>query len=99
MPGRTLTRYAMVALVSLALGGAVWARATFLSPHVLTNGQSYNLVLKTSSGTEYTAAPLQEGTSKGMRSYAFTDGTGQRSAGSSWSGLYGAEADVQFYFQ
>ncbi|HYM64989.1 MAG TPA: hypothetical protein VES68_00670 [Candidatus Sulfotelmatobacter sp.] len=82
-------------------GGSVWATANFSSIHTLANGQSYNLVLKTSSDTEYTVAPIQEGRSKGMRSYAFTNGVAQRTtnAGSSWSGLYGSEADLQFYFK
>ena len=86
-------------------GGSVWATVGFGSSHVLANGQTYNLVISCADGTQYTAAPLQEGTTKGLRSFAFTDGQAEKTTngGSSWSLLYPvadtAQADLQFFFQ
>ncbi len=88
-----------------ALGGNTWARATFLSPHVLASGQTYNLRLSTADGTQYIAVPVQEGTTKGMLSTCFTDGDGQGTTdgGSSWQYLYpyldNGLQDLQFYFE
>jgi hypothetical protein len=82
-------------------GGAAWARAKFATPHVLTNGQSYNLRLSTAADTQYTATPVQEGTDKGLVSYRFTDGDGQATTngGSRWTNLYRwGYVDLQFYF-
>ena len=86
-------------------GGSVWATVAFGSSHVLANGQTYNLVMSCADGTEYTAAPLQEGTTKGLRSFAFTDGQAEKTTngGSSWGLLYPvpstAVSDLQFFFQ
>jgi len=87
------------------LGGNTWAIANFLSSHVLANGASYNLVLSSPADTQYIAVPVQEGTTKGMFSRAFTDGDGQgtRDGGSTWPYLYPylatARQDLQFYLR
>jgi hypothetical protein len=84
------------------LGGNTWASATFASLHVLEDGHTYNLRLSTSSDTQYIAVPVQEGTDKGLASYRFTDGDGQKTTdgGSTWSNLYEfGYVDLQFYFQ
>lgn len=83
-------------------GGAVWAKGTFTTPRILTAG-AYNLVLKTASGTEYTAAPLQDGITKGLLSPAYRGGGAEKSSGGSWTPLYPytdtAMVDLQFYFE
>jgi hypothetical protein len=87
---------------SSTLGGNTWAIANFGSSHVLANGQTYNLRLTTSSDTQYVAVPVQEGTDKGLASYRFTDGDGQKTVngGSSWANLYlWGYVDLQFYLQ
>ena len=84
------------------LGGNTWAEVTFLSPHALANGATYNLVLSTASDTQYVAVPVQEGTDKGLLSYRFTDGDGQRTTngGSTWANLYlWGYTDLQFYLR
>jgi len=82
-------------------GGAVWATVVFASPHVLANGSTYHLRISTAPDTQYTTFPVQEGTPKGLLSYRFTDGSGQRTTdGSSWADIYGqGPADLQFYLR
>ncbi len=82
-------------------GGSVWVGVTFGSAHTLVNGTSYNLRLTTPSGTEYTAAPIREGTDVGLMSTAFRDGSGQSSGnGTTWADLYQySPVDIQFYFR
>lgn len=83
-------------------GGAVWVTAAFASGHVLTNGSSYNLVLSTDAGTEYTAACILQGDSVGMGSFAFRDGGGEKTTdgGSTWDPLYAFDdVDIQFSFR
>jgi hypothetical protein len=81
-------------------GGAVWVTAHFTSPHVLSNGASYNLRVSTASGTTYTTFPVRAGTDKGIDAFAFSGGTGQSTAnGSTWTDLYlYSHQDLQFYF-
>jgi hypothetical protein len=80
-------------------GGAVWVTANFSSPHVLSNGSSYNLRISTASGTTYTTFPVRAGTDKGFGAYAFSGGTGQSTTnGSTWTDLYlKSHQDLQFY--
>jgi hypothetical protein len=82
-------------------GGAVWVTATFSSPHILTNGASYNLRLSTAADSAYTTVPIREGTDAGFRSDRFTDGSGQQTTdGVSWSDIYTwSPVDLQFYFR
>jgi hypothetical protein len=82
-------------------GGAVWVTAAFGSPHVLTNGASYNLRLSTAGDTSYTTVPVREGTDAGFRSERFTDGSGQRTTdGATWRDMYAwSPVDLQFYFR
>ena len=85
--------------------GNTWAVATFLAPHVLVNGATYNLVLSSPADTQYVAVPVQEGTTKGMLSRAFTDGDGQKTSngGSTWAYLYpyldNGRQDLQFFLR
>lgn len=89
---------------SAALSGNTWATVNFGASYTLAAGQTYDLVLSTTSGTQYIAVPVQEGTTKGLRSRAFTDGDGQKTTnGSSWANLYQwtdvARTDLQFVFR
>jgi hypothetical protein len=92
--------------------GSVWVTGTFGSAYRLTDGDTYNLRLVTSSDTTYSAVPLREGTdcgsaggpgnTTGFRSTRFTDGDGQRSTngGSTWANLYQySPVDLQFYMK
>jgi hypothetical protein len=84
------------------LGGNTWASGAFASPHLLADGETYSLRLSTLTGTQYVAVPVQEGTSKGLASFRFTDGDGQETtdAGSTWSSLYPYDdVDLQFYLR
>jgi hypothetical protein len=84
-----------------AIGGEVWAIATFVRPHTLKNGVRYDLRLSTYSGTTYTTIPIREGTDAGFISHRFTDGSGQRMVdGAHWGDLYRwSPVDLQFYFR
>lgn len=84
-----------------AAGYEVWATATFLHPHTLFVGASYNLRLSTAAGTTYTTIPIREGTGAGLVSRRFTDGHGQRTTdGKTWSNLYKWDSvDLQFYLR
>jgi hypothetical protein len=80
------------------LGGNTWATIEF-PDLTLESGVTYNLVVSTEGDTMYIAVPLQEGADKGLRSYRFTDGAGQRTTdgGASWSPLYlWSDVDLQF---
>jgi len=81
-------------------GGAVWVTANFSSPHVLSNGSSYNLRISTASGTTYTTFPVRAGTDKGIGAFAFSGGTGQSTTNrSTWRDMYAySHQDLQFYF-
>jgi hypothetical protein len=80
-------------------GGSAWATATFSAQ--LAVG-AYNLVLKTVADSEYTAAPLQDGITKGLLSPAYRGGGAEKTSGTSWVPLYPytdtAVVDLQFYF-
>lgn len=83
------------------LGGNTWATISF-QDLTLESGATYNLVLSTESGTKYIAVPVEEGGSKGLRSYRFTDGAGQvtTDGGSSWPQLYlWSDVDLQFVLE
>jgi len=81
-------------------GGAVWVKASFITPRLLSNGSTYNLRLSTASGTTYTTFPVRAGTDKGLGTFAFSGGTGQSTTnGSAWSDIYlWSHQDLQFYF-
>ena len=70
--------------------GTVWVSTTLDAPVTLRDGTRYDLLLVTSEGTQYTADPIREGTDAGLRSYRFTDGSGQHTldGGESWADLY-----------
>jgi hypothetical protein len=82
-------------------GGQVWVTARFSSSHTLATGSTYNLRLSTASDTTYTATPIRDGRDVGFLSFAFNDGSAQRTTnGSSWADLYQwAGLDLQFYFK
>ncbi len=82
--------------------GTVWVSTTLDAPVTLRDGTRYDLLLVTSEGTQYTADPIREGTDAGLRSYRFTDGSGQHTldGGESWADLYPwSPVDLQFYFR
>lgn len=81
-------------------GGSVWVTAAFSGgPYDLDNGSGYNVRLSCAGTSEYTAACIRDGLDVGFGSYAFRDGSGQRTTdGSSWSNLYlYSPVDIQFY--
>ena len=68
---------------------------------MLLDGTEYHLVLSTPGTSEYTAATIREGTDVGFNSYAFRDGTAQRSSdsGTTWAAPYAfSPVDNQWYF-
>jgi hypothetical protein len=78
-------------------GGAVWADVTFDSPHVLANGQSYNLVLSTAASTTYTTYGIRKGNDYGYSSQTYyNEGRAQYTTGGSWSEWKNGD-DIQFY--
>lgn len=82
-------------------GGSAWVLFDFLTSHVLTDGDTFHLVLSCAGGTVYTSACILQGDSVGMLSFAFRDGGGELTAdgGSSWDPLYAFDdVDIQFYF-
>lgn len=81
-------------------GGAVWCGGYFSSTHILVPGTQYMLRLSCGAATKYTAAPVRQGDDSGMLSFAFREGSGQRTTdGSTWSDLYAfSPVDIQFYF-
>lgn len=86
--------------------GQTWHKVNFSSPRTLTNGNTYNLVLYTSSGTEYWTTVLASGTPYGFTAPThFTDGRSQIALnGSTWQntinewGVVTDRGDLQFYF-
>ena len=83
-------------------GAAAWVSTTLPAPLVLREGGTYELRLSTAADTQYTADPIREGTDSGLRSYRFTDGSGQYTidGGASWADLYSwSPVDLQFYFK
>jgi hypothetical protein len=79
-----------------------WVVVTTSSPTTitLTNGATYNLLLSTASGTQYSMTPIRNGSDVGFSSYAFSEGTGQYSTdgGSTWNDLYPySPENMQFY--
>jgi hypothetical protein len=81
-------------------GGAAWVTANFTSPHILSNGASYNLRVSTASDTTYTTFPVLSGAAWGLDTFVFSGGTGQSTTdGSKWIDLYHKRhQDFQFYF-
>jgi len=83
----------------------VWATYKFASPHVLSVGQTYHLILEVSASSQYQAFPLQKGTAYGFDNTTyFPDGHAEFKSGSSWVGwtVWGVtnrmDGDLQFYF-
>jgi hypothetical protein len=75
-----------------------WVTLTFKSNQILTVGQSYNLVLSTASGSEYSVYEISDGTSVFGSTTCFSDGRGQVTMnGSTWTDL-DSKDDWQFYF-
>ncbi len=78
-----------------------WATLTFASPHTLTKGQSYNVVLTSPGDTSYSIHAVREGPTYGYnpRTY-FNDGYAQYTTGSGWTGFNGGtQGDLQFYLK
>jgi hypothetical protein len=85
-----------------------WGTYLFASPHILTPGQSYQLILSSPSDTVYQGYGIQRASGyKFTNSTFFGDGRGEfsRDNGSTWTGFSQSEnsvdhsdADIQFYF-
>lgn len=75
---------------------------TFASPQTLTSGSTYHLRASTASGTTYSVlAMLCEDSTGTMGSWAFTDGTAQKTTdGTNWTALIsgGFAQNCQLYF-
>jgi hypothetical protein len=80
--------------------GGNWVSITFATPPVLQNGQTYNLRLSAPAGTQFSMVPIRSGADIGFQSYAFPNGTGQKTTdGTTWSDLYPySPENTQFYF-
>lgn len=84
-----------------------WVGITFASPHVLANGQTYNLRMSTPAGTALTMVGVRyrdfddNGTDY-FRSWAFREGRGEKTSdgGASWGGIYQYQDTIntQTYF-
>lgn len=84
-----------------------WAKYQFSTPRTLTNGQTYNVVFSTDSGTQYSVFAVREGKDYGYQPITyFEDGKAQEtsSGGSawvypiSWNSNRDDDGDWQFYF-
>jgi hypothetical protein len=82
-----------------------WTELKFSGPHRLLSGQTYRLVLQSSSSSVYQAYPIRKGNSYGFADTTyFSDGYAQFTQGSSWAGWtqWGTtnrtDGDLQFYF-
>jgi hypothetical protein len=83
----------------------MWVSYKFSSPHTLTVGQSYHLVLQSPSSTVYQAYPIRKGSDYGYNSTTFfPDGFAQFLQSGTWVGWtqWGVadrtDGDLQFYF-
>jgi Putative Ig domain len=104
----TLIEQGTVAASSVPIGSSptyVWASYKFSSPHTLAVGQSYHLVLQSSSSTVYQAYPIRKGSDYGYKSTTFfPDGYAQFLQSGTWVGWtqWGVadrtDGDLQFYF-
>ena len=83
-----------------------WVGATFAAPHVLANGQTYNLRLSCAATSEYSMSPIlqrdfgDDGTHF-LQSRHFSDGNSQRTtdSGGTWPDTYAyMPENMQFYF-
>jgi hypothetical protein len=86
--------------------GQTWHTVSFASSHVLASGSTYNLVLTTTTGTEYWLTAIRQGGSYGYTAATyFGDGHAQINRGAGWtdvrdlSGNPNNQADLQFYFR
>jgi hypothetical protein len=87
-------------------GHAAWATFTFLASHVLTNGQSYNLVLSAPADTVYSIFVIRKGVDYSFpASTYFADGYAQYNPGTGWVGFTDEDgepdiqSDLQFFFR
>jgi hypothetical protein len=73
--------------------------ASFVSSHVLTSGQSYNLRLSTAAGSTYWMTPIRRGSGYGYAATTyFADGLAYKTTnGTDWVNLGPGDADMQFY--
>jgi hypothetical protein len=84
-----------------------WVTLAFASSHVLTAGQSYNLVLTSPADTAYSIYAIRKGMDYGYPSTTyFNDGKGQYDPGIGTFGPFTSlndrlldKADLQFYFR
>jgi hypothetical protein len=83
-----------------------WTTYTFKTPHTLSAGQTYNLVLQASATTVYQTYPIRKGSYYGFGSGTyFADGNAQFKVTTSWVGWtqWGVanrtDGDLQFAFR
>jgi hypothetical protein len=90
------------------LGGTTkgWVTYSFMAPRTLAVGQTYRIVLSTSSDTAYATHVIREGSAYGYDpATRFVDGFAEYTTGVSWLGIeapWGGNAgqgDLQFYFR
>jgi len=110
--GGTLIAHCTIAASAIAIGTPgingtqpTWEMCTFGSTQTLVAGQSYNVVLSTSSDTVYSIFVIRKGSAWGFAPTTyFSYGHAQYTTGSSWGPFTqdggGAvdQADLQFYF-
>ncbi len=84
-----------------------WVTYSFTSPHVLTSGSAYNIILTAPSTSSYSLYPIRKGITHNFDAPTyFADGNAQLSSnsGSTWtnwpdeSAVASTEGDLQFYF-
>jgi hypothetical protein len=83
-----------------------WAQYTFSTPHRLSPGRTYHLVLQAPSTSRYQAFPIRKGMAYNFKDTTyFPDGYAQFMQNGSWVGWtqWGAtnrkDGDLQFYFE
>jgi hypothetical protein len=84
-----------------------WLTYTFATPHTLTAGQSYHLVLSSTADTAYSIYVIREGSSYGYPTTTyFADGRAQYDPGTGTFGPFTSlsntpldQGDLQFYFR
>jgi hypothetical protein len=83
----------------------VWVNYKFSAPHTLASGQSYHLILQSSSSTVYQTFPIRKGVDYGYKNTTFfSDGYAQFQQAGNWVGWtqWGTtgrtDGDLQFYF-
>lgn len=80
-------------------GGSVWAGGALGAAQTLLDGQGYHIRFSCPSTSTYTMAPIREGTTEGLASFAFRDGHAEKTSdATTWVRMYPYdEVDLQWY--